>query len=80
MDFITHLPCSFRGFDSIFTIVDIFSRFARFIPCKTSINAVEVANLFFEEWVCRFGMPTKIVSDQDVKFTSSFWGELCKLL
>ncbi len=40
----------------------------RFIPCKTDIDATEVASLFFEHWVCRFGMPSKVISDRDVRF------------
>lgn len=68
MDFVTHLPMSDRGFDAIFTIVDRFSRVVRFVPCKTAISAEQVAQLFFEHWVCRHGMPTKIISDRDVRF------------
>lgn len=63
-----HLPVSNRGYDSIFTIVDRFSRLVRFIPCHTAISAEDVASLFFEHWVCRHGMPKKIVCDRDVKF------------
>ncbi len=73
MDFITNLPVSDRGFDCIFTIVDRFSRFVKFIPCMTSMDAVECSRLFFENWVCVYGMPSKIISDRDVKFTSKFW-------
>ena len=80
MDFVTNLPVSNRGFDAIFSIVDRFSRLCKFIPCKTSISALEVADLFFEQWVCKYGMPTKIISDRDVKFTSSFWQQLMGLL
>jgi hypothetical protein len=72
MDFIVSLPES-SGYDCIFTIVDRFSRFVRFIPCRTSMSAIDCARLFFEHWVCQFGMPKKIVSDRDVKFTSQFW-------
>ena len=67
------LPESDRGYDAIFSIVDRFSRFVQFIPCKSTCNAVDVATMFFERWVCKFGMPTKIVSDRDVRFTSAFW-------
>ena len=73
MDFVVQLPQSSRGFDAIFTIVDRFSRVVRFIPCHTSCTALDVARLFWEHWVCKFGIPTKIISDRDVKFTSSFW-------
>jgi Integrase core domain. len=44
------------------------------------MSAVECADLFFEHWVCKFGMPLKIISDRDSRFTSSFWQELIKLL
>ena len=42
--------------------------------------APEVATLFFENWVCRFGMPSKIISDRDPRFTSGFWTSLMRLL
>lgn len=73
MDFITSLPASTRGYDAIFTIVDRFSRLVRFIPCHSTLTAVDAANLFFEHWVCRFGMPVKIISDRDPRFQSAFW-------
>lgn len=73
MDFIVNLPVSERGFDCIFTIVDRFSRYVRFIPCMTASSAEDVAQLFFENWVCKFGMPVKIISDRDVRFQSQFW-------
>ena len=80
MDLVTHLPTSTRGYDAIFSIIDQFLRLCRFIPCNTLMTAVDCANLFWEHWVCKFGMPVKIVSDCNARFTSSFWQELCKLL
>lgn len=43
MDFIMPLPITKRGFDGIFTIVDRFSRLVRFVPCKSTCTAVDVA-------------------------------------
>ena len=68
-----NLPVSIRGYDAIFTMVDRFSRLVRFVPCKSDLDAVEAAKLFFEHWVCRFGVPLKIISDRDVRFQSVFW-------
>ena len=68
MDFVMSLPVSTRGYDAVFTIVDRFSRLVRFIPCNTTITAQEAATLMFEHWVCRFGVPTKIISDRDARF------------
>ena len=38
MDFITHLSIS-EGFDSVFTIIDRFSNYVAFIPCKATCAA-----------------------------------------
>lgn len=70
MDLVTHLPTSDRGYDAIATFVDRFSKFVVFVPCHTSISAEEFAHLFFEHVVCRFGMPSKVISDQDRRFVS----------
>ena len=68
MDFITHLPKTKNGFDSILTIVDRFSKFVILVPCTIQVNAAEVAKLFFDKVVCNFGMPSKIISDRDPRF------------
>jgi hypothetical protein len=73
MDFIMSLPTSSRGHDAIFSIIDRFSRTCMFIPINTTVSALDVANLFFEKWICKYGVPSKIISDRDVCFTSSFW-------
>ena len=80
MDLVTSLPTTPRGFDAIFTIVDRFSKMVRFIPTKTSSSAEEIAKLFFDHYVCKFGMPRKIVSDRDPRFVSRFWTALLRKL
>lgn len=72
MDFITHLPVS-NGYDCIFTVVDRFSKFVRFIPMHSTDDAPRVAQLLFDNWICQYGMPRVIVSDRDSRFTSRFW-------
>ena len=46
------------------------------IPCKANCTAHDVTRLFIKHWYPICGLPKLIVSDQDVKFTSHFWGTL----
>ena len=79
MDFIVELPPS-EGHTAIFVVVDRLSKMAHFIPLKKTPSAMETAQVFIREIVRLHGIPTNIVSDRGVQFTSRFWKALCQAL
>jgi hypothetical protein len=71
LDFITDLP-TVTNLDSIIVVKDCFSKMAHFIPCSKTIDACQMADLFFKEIFCLHGLPTSIVSDCGLQFVSHF--------
>ena len=79
-DFITKLPPTTTGFDAIAVFVDKYSKMVHYVPTHTNINAVQFCELFINNIVRLHGLPSCIISDRDVRFTSSFWNAVCKQL
>ena len=80
MDLIMDLPIS-EGYDTIFTVTDHdCSKAAFFIPCNKIIDAKGIAGLYATHITPHYGIPLKIISDRDPRFTANFSRELCCIL
>ncbi len=73
MDLITQLPKTRSGHDAIVVWVCKFSKLRHYAACKTKISAPALARLFLETVVRHHGMPERIISDRDPRFTAHFW-------
>nr|GFB48416.1 hypothetical protein [Tanacetum cinerariifolium] len=80
MDFVTGLPRTPSGYDSIWVIVDRLTKSAHFLPKKKTNSIEKLAELYLKEIVCRHGVPVSVISNRDSLFTSRFWVSLQKAL
>ena len=79
MDLITGLPIH-KGKDAILTIVDHgCSHVAIFLPCSTTITG-GITQLYLNNVYQWFGIPNKLITDRDLRFTSHFGRALTKKL
>ena len=70
MDFVTGLPKTQRGHDTIWVIVDRLTKSAHFIATNNTYPLERYARLYVDEIVRLHGAPMSIVSDRDPRFTS----------
>ncbi|GJS35371.1 putative reverse transcriptase domain-containing protein [Tanacetum coccineum] len=76
MDFITKLPKTSNGHDTIWVIVDRLTKSAHFIPTRETDSMETLTRLYIKEIVSQHGVPISIISDYDRHFTSRFWQSL----
>ncbi|GJT12164.1 putative reverse transcriptase domain-containing protein [Tanacetum coccineum] len=72
MDFVTKLPKTSSGQDTIWVIVDRLTKSAHFLPMKKTDSMEKLTSQYLKEVGSRHGVSVLIISDQDSKFTSQF--------
>nr|GEX70973.1 reverse transcriptase domain-containing protein [Tanacetum cinerariifolium] len=80
IDFVTKLPKSLQGYDTIWVIVDRLTKSAIFTPIRETEPMDKLARIYLKEVVTRHGIPVLIISDRDPRFVSNFWRSLLNAL
>lgn len=55
------------SWDSIFMVMNRFSKMTHIIPYGKTANAMNIAYIFYKEIICLHGAHTSIVSNQNMK-------------
>ena len=76
MDFITGLPKTPTGCDTIWVVVDRLTKSAHILAIKESDKMERLMRIYMKEVVSRHRVPVSIISDRDSRFTSHFWKSL----
>nr|GEZ30468.1 putative reverse transcriptase domain-containing protein [Tanacetum cinerariifolium] len=80
MDFVTKLPKSSQGYDTIWVVVDRLTKSAIFTPMREIDSMEKQARMYLKVVVSRHGIPVSVICDHDLRFASNFWRSLQKAL
>ena len=79
MDLFGPLKTSAQGKKFVLCITDAFTKYAEMLAIENK-EAVTVGKAVFERWICKFGTPLEIVTDNGREFCNALSKELYKLL
>nr|GEV38902.1 reverse transcriptase domain-containing protein [Tanacetum cinerariifolium] len=80
MDFITKLPKSSQGYDTIWVIVDRLTKSTIFVPRRETDPMEKLARMYLRKVVTRHGIHVSIIYDRGPRFASNFKRSLQKAL
>lgn len=73
MDFVVGLSMNSKGSDLIWVVVDRLIKLAHFVLIKISYSLQDIAEVYNSDIVKLHGIPSSIISDRYLRFTSRFW-------
>lgn len=79
VDIVGPLPTTEDGYRYCVTVIDRCTRWPEAFPTQ-DITAETVARVIYEGWICRYGCPNRLTSDQGRQFESHLFSELLKYL
>ncbi len=79
IDTIGPLPADSHGNIYIIVIIDCFSRWIRLIPCS-DVTAETAARTALLPWLCDYGTPEVILSDNGTQFVNHLWTALSEIV
>ncbi|GJV60930.1 putative reverse transcriptase domain-containing protein [Tanacetum coccineum] len=80
MDFVTNLPRTSSGHDTLWVIMDRLTKSIHFLPIREDYKMDRLARLYLNEIVARHGVPILIIYDRDSRFTARFWQSMQEAL
>ncbi|GJX31651.1 putative reverse transcriptase domain-containing protein, partial [Tanacetum coccineum] len=80
MDFVTKLPRTSSGHDTIWVIMDRLTKSAHFLAMREDYKMDRLDRLYLNKIVARHGVPISIILDRDSRFTSRFWQSMQEAL
>ena len=78
MDILGPLPLTNRGNKYVLVVADYLTKWVEAYPMP-NMEAKTVAELFVSQFVCHFGVPDVLHTDQGRNFESNLLKEVCKL-
>ena len=79
LDIMGPLPRSNRGNRYLLVLSDYFTKWVEAYAIPNE-EAITVGRKFVEEFICRFGVPLSVHTDQGRQFESALFQEFCDML
>ena len=77
MDFVDLPECD--GYNGLLTITDRYTRWLEAIPVKDA-STKTVINNFLLNWMARYGVPFRVITDRGPQFMSRDFSDFCKFI